>query len=85
VPPKSAFVIAGAKVAPRRRSATAIVLALLGLLLSLMTHVIAQNLAGNRLGIVNYTHLFAESAGVLGGAAYIVLEDWRNRRTEMIA
>jgi hypothetical protein len=40
VSPKSAFVIAGAKTAPRYQRATAIVLTLLGFLLSLMTHVI---------------------------------------------
>jgi hypothetical protein len=85
VPPKSAFVIAGAKMAPRHQRATAIVLTLLGLLFSLMTHVIGQRLAGDRVGIVNYTHLFAESAGVLGGAAYILLQVWRNRRTEITA
>ncbi|MSR56636.1 MAG: hypothetical protein EXS05_03050 [Planctomycetaceae bacterium] len=58
--------------APRRQMATAIVLTVLGLFVSLMTHVVGQHLAGNHVGIVNYTHLFAESAGVLGGAAYIL-------------
>ena len=85
VPPKSAFVIAGAKMAPRYQRATAIVLTLLGFLFSLMTHVISQHLAGRRVGITNYTHLFAEFAGAVGGAAYIVLEARRNRRTEMTA
>jgi hypothetical protein len=80
VPPKSAFVIAGAKMAPRYQRATAIVLTLLGFLFSLMTHVISQQLAGRRVGITNYTHLFAESAAALGGAAYIALEDRRSRR-----
>jgi hypothetical protein len=79
--PKSAFVVAGAKMAPRYQRATAIVLALLGFSFSLMTHVISQHLAGRRLGIHNYTHLFAETAGVLGGAAYMSLEFWRIRRT----
>jgi len=79
VPPKAAFVIAGAKMAPRYQRATAIMLALLGFLFSLMTHVISQRLAGRRIGVTNYTQLFAESAGVLGGAAYILLEVWRNR------
>jgi len=85
VPPKSAFVIAGAKMAPRYQRATAIVLTLLAFLFSLLTHVIAQRLAGRRLGIVNYRHLIAESAGALGGAAYIQLEVRRNRRTETTA
>jgi hypothetical protein len=83
--PKSAFAIAGPKMAPRHRKATATVLTLLGLLFSLMTHVIVQNLAGKPVGIANYTHLFAESAGLLGGASYILLQDRRNRRTETTA
>jgi len=80
VPRKSAFVIAGAKMAPRHQMATAIGLTVLGLLFSLMTHVVGQHLAGNRVGIVNYTHFVAESAGVLGGAAYILLQVWRKAR-----
>src|SRR5262245_47440061 len=39
-PQKAAFVIMGAMVAPRRKVATAIALAVLGLGLSLMTHVV---------------------------------------------
>lgn len=77
VPRKSAFVIAGAKTAPRHQAPAAIVLTLLGLVLSLMIHVVGQHLAGNRVGIVNYTHFVAESAGVLGGAAYILWQVWR--------
>lgn len=61
--PAAAFVVAGAKTAPRHVAATAIGLALLGLLLSVMTHLAGQHLAGNRVGIVNYMHFFAESAG----------------------
>jgi hypothetical protein len=84
--PKSAFVMAGAKTAPRHQSATAIVLTLLGFLFSLMTHVISQHyLAGRRLGMVNYLHLSGESAGLLGGAAYILLQARRNRRPEINA
>ena len=85
VPPKSAFVIAGARMAPRYQRATAIVLTLLGFLFSLMTHVISQHQAGRRVGITNYTHLFVEFAGAVGGAAYIVLAARRNRRTELTA
>jgi len=83
--PKSAFVMAGAKMAPRYQRATAVVLTFLGLLFSLMTHVIVQHLDGKRVGIVNYTHVLAESAGMLGGAAYILLQARRNRRAETAA
>ena len=85
VPWEVAFVVAGAKMAPRHPMATATVLTILGLFLSLMKHVVVQHLAGNRVGIVNYTHFFAESMGVLGGAAYILLQVWRNRRTDRTA
>jgi hypothetical protein len=85
VPRKSAFVIAGAKMAPRHQIAAAIGLTVLGFLLSLMTHVVGQYLGGNRVGITNYMHFLAESVGVLGGATYIVLQAWRERRTGMTA
>ena len=65
LPPDAAFVIAGAKMAPRNQKTTAIVLTLFGLLFSLMTHVISQHLAGRRLGITNFMDLGAESAGAL--------------------
>jgi hypothetical protein len=78
VSPKAAFVIAGAKTAPRYQRATAIVLTLLGFLFSLLTHVISQHRAGRRVGITNYTHLLAESVGLLVAAAYIVLEVRKN-------
>jgi hypothetical protein len=84
--PKSAFVIAGATTAPRHQRATAIVLILLGILFSLLTHVISQHFfAGRRLGIVNYLHLCTESAGLFAGAAYIVSRHWRNRLIKMTA
>jgi hypothetical protein len=79
-PPESAFVIAGAMLAPRRPMTTAIVLAVLRFILSLMTHVVGQHLAGNHVGITNYLHLFAESAGLLTGAAYIAWQSAKNRR-----
>jgi hypothetical protein len=85
VPPESAFVIAGAKMAPRHQRATAMALTLLGFLFSLMTHVISQQLSERRVGIVNYLHLSAESAGLLGGATYILLQAWKNRRLEVTA
>lgn len=81
VPQESAFVIAGALMAPRRQIATSIVLALLGLVFSLMTHVIGQHLAGNRVGIVNYLHLIAESFGLLVGAVFIFWYGRENRPT----
>ena len=81
VPRKAVFVVAGATMAPRRRIATAIVLAVLGISLSLVIHVLGQHFAGNRVGLVNYTHFSLESAGILGGAAFIVFWDWSNRST----
>lgn len=80
--PAVAFVIAGAKTAPRYVMATSIGLALLGLLLSLMTHLVGQHLAGNRVGIVNYMHFFAESAGFLAGATVLALGTRKNRPTK---
>jgi hypothetical protein len=75
LPPNAAFVIAGTMMAPRHQKTTAIVLTLFGLIFSLMTHVISQHfLAGRRLGFNNYMNLCAESAGALGGAAYILLQ-----------
>ena len=71
VPCGVVLVMAGAKMAPRHQFVTAIVLTVLGVVLSLMTHVVGQHLAGNQVGVVNYTHFAAESAGVLGGAAII--------------
>ena len=86
LPPNAAFVIAGAKIAPRHQKTTAIVLTLFGLVFSLMTHVISQHFfAGRRLGFNNYMDLCAESAGALGGAAYILFQDRKNRRREMNA
>ena len=78
--PKSAFVIAGAKTAPRRRMAPAIVLAVLGIGVSLLTHVVGQHLAGNRVGTVNYAHAAAESTGLLAGAACILWQIRASRR-----
>ena len=57
--------------APRHQIATAFGLTGLGIGWSLMTHVIVQHLAANRVGLVNYIHFSAESAGLLGGAACI--------------
>jgi hypothetical protein len=83
VPREMVFVIAGAMMSPRYQKTTATGLAALAVFLSLMTHVVGQHLTRNHVGLVNYTHFVAESAGALGGAAYILLQVWRNRRTEM--
>jgi hypothetical protein len=84
LPPNAAFVIAGAKIAPRHQKTTAIVLTLFGLIFSLMTHVISQHFfAGRRLGFNNYMDLCAESVGALGGAAFILSQVRKNRRIEM--
>jgi len=74
VPPELVFVIAGAMMSPRYQKTTATGLAVLAIFLSLMTHVVGQHLAGNHVGLVNYTHFVAESAGALGGAAFILFE-----------
>ena len=77
--PKSAFVIAGAKTAPRHQTATSIALAVVGVALSLMTHVVGQHLAGNRVGSVHFIHAVSESAGLLVGAAFILVRVRSNR------
>jgi hypothetical protein len=74
MPAKSALVIAGATMAPRRRMATALVLTFLAIVFSLLTHVVSQHLAGNRVGFVNYLHFSAESVGALIGAAFILFK-----------
>jgi hypothetical protein len=82
VVPMSAFVIAGAKMAPRYRTVTAIVLNFLGIFFSLMTHVIFLHFAGDRAGITNYTHLAAETLGLLSGVGGIVWLERRRRGTD---
>jgi hypothetical protein len=67
VPKEAAFVIAGAMMAPRSRLAAAINLAVAAMLMSLVVHVLGQR----NVGVVNYTHFTAESAGAALGAAYI--------------
>ena len=68
-PKEAAFVIAGAMMAPRRRLPTAVVLAVLAILLSLMVHILGQS---NR-GLINYTHFAAETLGAIGGAGCMIL------------
>jgi hypothetical protein len=55
------------------------VLTVVGVCLSLMTHVAGQHLLGNRVGTANYTHFLVESAGLVCGAAYILWQDWKRR------
>ena len=63
----AAFVIAGAKTAPRGRLATAIVLAGLWSLEALMSHVLMQPSRGIR----NYTDFIVEAVGAAGAAVAI--------------
>lgn len=73
VPKEVGFVIAGARTAPRGRTATAIVLAALRLLVSLATHVLTQP----HRGTTNFVHLAFESTGAVLGAAYVVTTEKR--------
>jgi hypothetical protein len=74
-PKEAAFVIAGAKMAPRGRLATTIVLAVAGILMSLIVHVLGQATPG----VVNYTHFAAEAAGAVSGAVYIFFSRTKTR------
>jgi hypothetical protein len=77
--PASAFVLAGALIAPRRLL-VAIVLTLLIVVRSLLQHLLIQHLAGRRVGVTNYTHFLAESAGALSGTVYIARQNRKNIR-----
>lgn len=66
-----AFVVAGAMLAPRGRTATAVTLMLLGIALSLTKHVVGPQLAGNRVGATNWLHAGLEAAGMVVGAILI--------------
>jgi hypothetical protein len=75
-PMEAAFVIVGARVAPCGRVVTAIVLAVGAIVISLLTHILAQQVVGG----TNYTHFALESIGAILGAAFILyLERTRNR------
>lgn len=76
VPKEAAFVIAGAAMAPRGRRATAIILAVVGIVMSLVVHVLGQR----QPGIVNYTHFAAETAGLAFGVAGMFFWEYRFRR-----
>jgi hypothetical protein len=69
--PEFVFVIAGAWIAPRKQRPVALLLMLLGGVLSVLQHVVLQYLAGNRVGPTNYTHFGLELAGLLAGVLYI--------------
>lgn len=76
MPAEAGFVVAGAKTAPRGRLGTAIALAIVRVLLSLLVHIVLQS----NPGAVNYTHFAAESMGSALGLAYILYTE-RVRRT----
>ena len=63
-PKDAAFVIAGAKIAPRPL-ATAVALAVAATAISLMVHILVPR----TVGVTNYLHFAAESAGAIFGAA----------------
>jgi hypothetical protein len=72
-PKEAAFVIAGAKVAPRGHLATAFGLAAIAILISLIVHVLGQQ----SVGVTNYTHFTAESAGAIFGVAFMYFSQQR--------
>jgi hypothetical protein len=65
------FVFVGAKVAPRRQSTVAIMLAALGTVLSLLKHVVVQYAVGNRVGSTNFTDFALDVTGLACGAALV--------------
>jgi hypothetical protein len=71
--PEFVFVIAGASIAPRKQLPVALVLMLFGGVLSLLKHVVLQQLGGTSLGPTNYTHFGLELAGLVAGVVCI----WR--------
>ena len=64
-PKDAAFVIVGAKVAPRPLT-TAVALAVAAIGISLVIHILGQR----TVGVTNYLHFTAESAGAVLGAAF---------------
>lgn len=75
-PKEAAFVIAGAKMAPRYRLATCIILAVAAILMSLIVHMLGQS----NVGLVNYMHFAAESLGAVCGAVYMFFSETGTRR-----
>jgi hypothetical protein len=76
---EAVFVVVGAKVAPRKQSTVAIVLAVLGAVLSLLKHVVVQYAAGNRVGSTNYTDFGLDALGLACGAAIVLVADRSTR------
>lgn len=68
VPKNAVFVFAGAMTAPRYRLNTALLLAAIAIGVALIVHVLGQQ----SVGVVNYIHFAAESAGVVGGVIGVV-------------
>jgi Na+-driven multidrug efflux pump len=69
--PEFVFVIAGGWIAPRKQLPVALLLMLVGGVLSFLKHVVVQHLAGHSLGPTNYTHFGLEMAGLLAGVVCI--------------
>jgi hypothetical protein len=69
--PKFVLVLTGGWIAPRKQLAVALLIALVGTILSLLQHVILQHFAGNHPGPTNYTHFALETAGLLAGVVFI--------------
>jgi len=69
--PEFVFVVTGGWIAPRKQSPVALVLMLVGGVLSLLKHVVLQHLAGTRLGPTNFAHFGLEMAGLLAGVVCI--------------
>jgi len=77
-PPIAIFVVAGAMMAPRRRLATAVVLAAPAIALSLTIHVLLPD----HVGVNNYKHFTAETTGAI--IATILVFYWQGRRRKQI-
>lgn len=75
-PKEAAFVIAGAIMAPRFHLATAVVLSVTGILLSIVIHILGQT----NPGIVNFTHSGLETTGIVLGAGWVFYHE-KLRRT----
>jgi hypothetical protein len=72
-----AFVIAGARTAPRFRRVTAIALAVLAIALAARTHGVI------RWGIhVDHLPVVVEAVAVAGGAAFVLYSEWSKARSQ---
>ena len=78
LPKNAAFVFAGAMIAPQYRLTTALGLAAIASSFALMVHVLGQS----TVGVTNYTHFAAESAGAACGV--ICLAVFVNRQRSSI-